>query len=159
VGVIRLLRWNTRGSNVDKRPRGERGCNPGNIRKGADWKGMRPVQTDPSFVQFTTMAYGVRAAAIILMNYAAKYRGRNGTPIDTVEEVIERWAPYTENQTKSYIEAVAKALGVTPRTTIEIRRRSVMLPLLYAIFRHENGSDVVSASDMNTGLDLAGVEE
>jgi hypothetical protein len=120
---------------------------------------MEPVQTDPSFVQFITMAYGVRAAAIVLAHYAAKYRGRNGTPIDTVEKVIERWAPYTENQTKSYIDAVAKDLGVTPQTTIEIRRRSVMLPLLRAIFHHENGSDVVSDADMQTGLDLAGIED
>lgn len=150
---------NTKGSGMNRRPRGEVNKNPGNIRKGAAWKGLADVQTDPSFAQFKTMAYGVRAAAILLMNYAAKYRGRNGTPIDTVEEVIERWAPYTENQTKAYIEAVSKALGVSPQDPIEIRRRSVMLPLLYAIFRHENGRDVVSAADMNTGLDLAGVEE
>ena len=43
--------------------RGLRNNNPLNIRHSADkWEGTRIVQTDKSFVQFTSMAYGYRAA-------------------------------------------------------------------------------------------------
>ena len=39
--------------------RGIRNNNPLNIRHSADrWQGARMKQTDPSFVQFKTMAYG-----------------------------------------------------------------------------------------------------
>ena len=40
-----------------------RNNNPLNIRHSADrWDGMRMEQTDKSFVQFQSMAYGYRAA-------------------------------------------------------------------------------------------------
>ena len=43
-------------------PRGLRNNNPGNLRLSGDrWKGLRPVQTDKEFFQFTDMRYGYRA--------------------------------------------------------------------------------------------------
>ena len=50
--------------------RGIRNNNPLNIRHSADrWQGAREEQTDKSFVQFTTMAYGYRAAWKVLESY------------------------------------------------------------------------------------------
>ena len=50
--------------------RGLRNNNPLNIRRTADrWQGAAATQTDKSFVQFSTMAYGYRAAWKILDNY------------------------------------------------------------------------------------------
>jgi len=44
-----------------EKSRGFRNKNPGNIRKGIDWQGMRPNQTDSAFVQFIDPVYGIRA--------------------------------------------------------------------------------------------------
>ena len=50
--------------------KGERNNIPLNIRHSADqWQGAAVEQTDKSFVQFTTMAYGYRAAWKVLQSY------------------------------------------------------------------------------------------
>lgn len=55
-------------------PRGLRNNNPGNLRLSGDrWKGLRPVQTDKEFFQFTDMRYGYRAMLITLRNYRKKH--------------------------------------------------------------------------------------
>ena len=47
--------------------RGIKNNNPLNIRHSADqWQGAREEQTDKEFVQFTSMAYGYRAAWKVL---------------------------------------------------------------------------------------------
>ena len=49
--------------------RGIRNNNPLNVRRSKDkWQGMKALQTDASFVQFETMAYGWRAA---FLNFTA----------------------------------------------------------------------------------------
>ncbi len=48
-------------------PRGIRNNNPLNIRRSKDkWQGLRALQTDTAFCQFETMAYGWRAAFVLL---------------------------------------------------------------------------------------------
>ena len=50
--------------------RGIRNNNPLNIRRSTDrWEGARIEQTDKAFVQFTSMAYGYRAAWKTLESY------------------------------------------------------------------------------------------
>jgi hypothetical protein len=41
--------------------RGMRNNNPGNIRKGLNWSGQVVPGTDPSFIQFKTMSYGLQS--------------------------------------------------------------------------------------------------
>ena len=54
--------------------RGLRNNNPLNIRlTGTCWQGMSKEQTDGTFVQFTTMAYGYRAAWRILFTYFYRF--------------------------------------------------------------------------------------
>ena len=54
--------------------RGQRNNNPLNIRHSADrWEGVRKEQTDKSFVQFKSMAYGYRAAWKILQTYYERF--------------------------------------------------------------------------------------
>ena len=58
--------------------RGQRNNNPLNIRHSSDqWEGARKEQTDQSFVQFESMAYGYRAAWKTLESYW-KYFHRTG---------------------------------------------------------------------------------
>ena len=82
--------------------RGLRNNNPLNIRRSTDrWDGAAETQTDKDFVQFQSMAYGYRAAWRILNTYYKKLKERKKH--FTVENIIHRWAPPTENDTKAYI--------------------------------------------------------
>ena len=65
---------------------------------------MAETQPDKDFVQFQSMAYGYRAAWRILTTYYKKLKERKKH--FTVENIIHRWAPPTENDTKAYIRTV-----------------------------------------------------
>ena len=62
--------------------RGERNNNPGNIRKGSNWQGLAPEQTDSAFGQFTEAKWGIRALAKVLLQYGQQGR-------DTVQAIVE----------------------------------------------------------------------
>ena len=88
-----------------------RNNNPLNIRKvpGTHWRGevSSPLGEDGrgAFVRFQSIAYGLRAAFCILRTYRNKYKAV------CIEDIITRWAPPTENDTRSYISAVCKLTG------------------------------------------------
>ena len=85
--------------------RGIRNNNPLNIRHSADkWQGARINQTDKSFVQFESMAYGYRAAWKVLESYW-KHSKQQGQPF-TVRNIIHRWAPPEENDADAYVKTV-----------------------------------------------------
>ena len=87
--------------------RGIRNNNPLNIRHSADrWEGARIEQTDKSFVQFQTMAYGYRAAWKVLESYWKHFKCQR-QPF-TVAHIIARWAPPSENHTDAYVSTVLK---------------------------------------------------
>lgn len=140
-------------------PRGIRNNNPGNIRWGDDWKGLveQSKRTDKSFCQFYDIKYGIRALARILLNYRTRPGmpgvGNNG--IDTVREVISRWAPPNENNTEAYIQSVAKACGVTPEATLDMDDRGLMLKMVKAIISHENGVQPYTDAVLMAGINLA----
>lgn len=127
-------------------PRGLRNHNPGNIRHGADWQGMAEQQTDPSFVQFKAPEWGIRAMVRILLRYRT-------LGLVTVRQIIDRWAPPNENNTEAYVQAVAKAVGVTPSEALDYTRH--LLPLLKAIIGHENGQQPYSDETIAKGIGLA----
>lgn len=129
--------------------RGFRNNNPGNIRHGSPWVGLATNQNDPDFCTFVDMKYGVRAIAVILKTYGDK-------GFDTVREIINRWAPWIENNTSAYVAAVSVQMGVDPDIHVEARRYDQMFPLVDAIIHHENGKSC-SKSDIDRGLSLAGI--
>ena len=91
--------------------RGLRNNNPLNIRHSAShWQGARAVQTDGSFVQFNSMAYGYRAAWRVLESYW-KHFTKEREPFN-VTNIISRWAPPVENDTKNYIRTVLMLSGL-----------------------------------------------
>ena len=91
--------------------RGIRNNNPLNIRHSADqWQGARTQQTDPSFVQFESMAYGYRAAWKVLETYWNHFTG-HGLAFN-VRSIISRWAPPKENDTENYIRTVLRISGL-----------------------------------------------
>lgn len=114
--------------------RGLRNHNPGNVKAlggGRTWAGQVGVD-DQGFAVFGSRADGIAAARTNLKSYAA--RG-----IDSVGEIINRWAPPGENDTGAYIAAVSRRLGVAPDQKLDLTDDRTMAVLLDAIFQHENG--------------------
>ena len=140
--------------------RGLRNNNPLNIRRTADrWEGTAATQTDKSFVQFSTMAYGYRAAWKILDNYWLDF-SRRRVPY-TLRNIIARWAPPTENDTESYIRTVVSlsALGGNesiPRP-LSAHHLDKTARLIAAMTCVENGitMDEVPRDDIDKGWLLA----
>lgn len=83
------------------KPRGIRNNNPLNIRHNANKYQGEMAGSDKSFKTFASMPYGYRAAFVTLATYLL--RGRN-----TIEKIINRWAPPSENNTEKYIKNVEK---------------------------------------------------
>ena len=92
-------------------PLGIRNNNPLNIRrvKGQHWQGealpQRGSGEGASFVQFSSIEYGLRAAFCILRTYSVKYHAV------CIEDIITRWAPPTENDTRKYICDLCRLTG------------------------------------------------
>ena len=93
-----------------KQPRGLRNNNPLNIRRSGDkWQGLRVLQEDREFFQFSEMKWGWRAAFRLLCHtYYGKYKLR------TIRDIITRWAPPKENNTEAYIRRVTDRIGIGP---------------------------------------------
>lgn len=142
-------------------PRGIRNHNPGNIERqpGVRWQGADADQSgDSRFVVFKDPRWGIRAIARTLITYQDKRRARNGSRIDSVQEIIDRWAPPHENNTSAYARQVAKALGVgVDDETIDVYDYRTMRGLVVAIIRHENASQPYSNDIIDAGLQLAGI--
>lgn len=134
----------------NKKPRGIRNNNPGNIRWGDDWQGLMPLasRTDKSFCQFIKPEYGIRAMIIILRNYQSKYG------LKTITGIIQRWAPSSENDTQAYINSVAQATGTDADKPIDLTDSRKLIPLLQAIIKHENGSQPYEFDVFIRALDL-----
>jgi hypothetical protein len=113
--------------------RGLQNNNPGNIRKdGTTWKGEKSPSTDKDFKQFNTRADGYRAMFVNLRGYI------NGG-FNTIDKIISRWAPSSENDTKAYIVAVTKQTGIDPQKTLSFTDTANIRKIVAAISQHENG--------------------
>ena len=122
-------------------PRGIRNNNPLNIRKGNNWKGERPIQTDKAFEEFETMQYGIRAGFIILRKYVTGYMGLT-QKFNTIELIIKRWAPPTENSTQKYIDFVSKDTGIPARQHVSFKDKTKMVAIVDAMIFVECGQRI-----------------
>lgn len=148
-------------------PRGIRNNNPGNVEWGSPWQGLVPAdkKTDPRFCQFTDAAYGIRCLAVTLLTYYDKRKANDGSKIDSIREVIERWAPSVENDVTAYSQAISKVLNVSPDSeTLNLHDFTTLRGIVEGIIRHENGQGPLntvntwySDSVIEEGLRRAGV--
>lgn len=113
--------------------RGERNNNPGNIRHGSKWQGLSAQQTDKDFCQFVSPEYGIRAIYKLLQTYQKKYE------LNTVESIIDRYAPPNENNTTGYINRAAKDIGVSVNEPINVSSKPAAIALATAIVGVELG--------------------
>ena len=129
-------------------PRGIRNNNPLNIRIGNTWLGERSNPTDPAFEEFVSMAYGLRAGFIILRRYIRRYH-RN-----TIKQIIETWAPVTENATQKYVDCVCQRTGLRPDVAIAYEDRDTMAKLVQAMAFVECGQEI-DIKDILNGYEMA----
>ena len=129
--------------------RGFRNNNPGNIRSGPKWIGLRAIQTDPDFAQFTSPEFGIRALAKLLINYQTNHR------TTTIRLIIERYAPSVENDTEAYVQHVAKMVGTEPDLGYMLTNKTLMVDLVSAIIVHECGVQPYSRDIIMRGVNLA----
>ena len=133
-------------------PRGIRNNNPLNIRKGNNWQGERPIQHDKAFEEFSSMTYGIRAGFIIIRKYMSGYNGLT-RKFNTIEKIIRRWAPPTENATQKYIDQVAEESGISPRLKLSFSDKKSMCAIVSAMIHVECGQRV-DMSLIESGYDL-----
>lgn len=119
--------------------RGYRNNNPLNIRISNNaWKGKIPVEqnTDGSFEQFQTMAYGFRAGMKNIKTIVN--RGYN-----TLTKLINIWAPASDgNVPTRYVQRIVNTFPdtFTADTIINPNNQDMMEKLVYAMAIVENGT-------------------
>ena len=132
-------------------PIGLRNNNPGNVRplsNGVKWVGQ--IGVNKNFVVFSDVSYGIRA---MVKNFITQYTRDNE---NTVRKYITAYAPPSDgNNTKAYIDSVAKALGVTPDQKLTITA-DIVKKLVRAHMVVELGQvhTKVTDSDIATGLSM-----
>lgn len=136
--------------------RGLRNNNPGNlIASTITWQGKIPLSKNTDlnkkFEQFENVHYGIRAMLKDLINDINK--GQN-----TLKLLITEYAPPKENDTKAYIDSVARTLGVTPTQRLTQINSKFLLNLVRAILKVELGKDhsLVTDSDIIKSITMLG---
>lgn len=106
--------------------------NPLNIRYSGfnRWQGLEGERR--GFCEFSTLSYGIRAAAIILMR-SYKKQG-----IDKLRSLIRRWAPPAENPTEKYIEFVRAKTKIWPDEAL--RQPAQYALIIWAMAWYEQGT-------------------
>lgn len=137
------------GESVADGPRGVRNNNPGNLEASSSNPWVGQTGSDGRFAKFETPEHGIRALGRNLISYQ-----RQG--IDTVGEIINRWAPPSDNNdTAAYIKAVCAQLGVTANQPLDASNPDTLQALCAAIIKHENGTQPYSPDQLSTGVSAA----
>ena len=128
--------------------RGLTNCNPGNIRQSKTrYKGERRPSRDSEFKEFESMAYGYRAMFVLLDTYSRRYG------LCTIRQMLNRYAPPSENFTEGYIRFVFAKTGIAPDEIVNSRAARDMVPIVAAMSQIENGVAAVMA-DVHRGWEL-----
>jgi|14_taG_2_1085336.scaffolds.fasta_scaffold07330_2 hypothetical protein len=118
--------------------RGVRNNNPLNIEHGDNWDGLADDQLDTRFATFDDAEHGIRAAARILNTY------REVHGVNTLSDIIHRWAPPNENDTEAYVKNVSEWANIPVNQEIVAGNNPTTKELLKAMSRQENGRDAAN---------------
>lgn len=117
---------------VSAEPLGIRTNNPGNLIKTTiTWKGEVPCES--RFECFSDAKWGIRAMALNLIGYQDRYG------LYTIDDIIRRWSPPTENRTGLLIRAVSDRMGISYTEEIDLSNQKILVALIKAIIVQENG--------------------
>ena len=126
--------------------RGLRNNNPLNIRHNAEHFQGEIKGRDKSFKTFSSLPFGYRAGIVILGTYLS--RGLN-----TIEKIITKWAPTTENDTESYISNVERWSGIPRNKQLTASDGSDYILIVAAMSFVENGRNA-DISAVQAGFNL-----
>ena len=132
-------------------PRGLRDNNPGDLEQppGTSWAGT--VGMDGPFVIFADTTWGLRALAKDLINNINE-------GYDTINSLISKFAPPSENNTDAYIAAVSADTSIDAGTQLGTDPDTIT-SLMRAIVNHELGDSYsqqyVPDADIQTGYSMA----
>ena len=79
------------------------------------------------------MAYGYRAIFVLLDSYRRKYG------LCTIRQMLNRYAPPSENFTEGYVRYVVTQTGIAPDESLDTLSPHDMVPFVAAISKVENG--------------------
>lgn len=115
--------------------RGLRNMNPLNLRRtGQLWQGLASEQTDRDFYQFRSMAWGYRAAFVVIRTYVTRRNCKR------LAAILSRWAPDADgNDEELYLARVKALTGFERDTKINPYDHDQMVALACAMSRVENG--------------------
>lgn len=122
-----------------------RNNNPLNIRYNPnnDWVGQ--VGQSGGFAEFDTPVNGFRAAAKLIQTYREQYG------LNSIDAIVNRWAPPSENHTEAYIDFLTEKLdkwSFTPVFDSEIPE------LLFYMSEFEGGKGAFSIEQARQGVEL-----
>jgi hypothetical protein len=129
--------------------------NVSNIRASSAnvWEG-EVTPPGSAWERFRDVPHALRATGRLLLGYWTKYSRR------TPYELVEKYAPPSENDTLGYAEKVAKALGLADKPGlpaihqyIDVRDPAVMAKVLAVIALVETGT-TVTADQLKAALAL-----
>ena len=130
---------NWKGGNIylKNSPIGIRNNNPGNlVHTSIKWQGKVPKPNNAGrFEMFTSPEYGVRA---MIKDLTSKIESHKN-----IEAIVSRYAPAFENNTRAYINVVAKALNVSSTATLLPTKNTLKL-LVISMAKHETGGNYIT---------------
>lgn len=119
--------------------RGARNNNPLNIRRStSNWYGLKPASecVDAEFCEFSELIWGVRAALKLLRSYVKLGK------CATLRDVIFRWAPPTENNSRVYLNYVIRQTSIPGDRELDIDDMDRLIAIVRSMARFESGMDL-----------------
>lgn len=123
-------------TNKNGRTRADRNFNPLNLRTKGN-----AGRDSGGFAKYTDEESGWGAARRQLSLYYTRDK------LDTISGIINKWAPPSENDTKSYIAQVSKAMGIGENDKLNLSDPAIMAKLSSYMARHEGYSNWKSGLD------------
>jgi hypothetical protein len=123
--------------------------NPGNLRPSiVPWMGQ--TGSSGGFCKFKDMSYGLRAMAVDLSNKITK------DGLNTIQKIITKYAPPSENDTQAYIDSVSDSTGWAATMPIPFNS-SNLARLIRAQLNVEQGAhyaDMITDADIQEGISM-----
>lgn len=111
------------------------------------------VNGERRFARFDTPEEGIRGLGNQLMSY---YNGTSKAAgyqkLQNIDQIISKYAPENENNTKAYKASLAKQLGVGTTDKLDLQNPQVMSKVVRAVSTVEGGNPQVSDKFIQTAL-------
>lgn len=123
-------------------PRGIRNNNPGNLNYVGQNGATLENHATPRFARFNSAFEGFAALGKqIKAYYNGTSKAAGYQKLQSVEDIISRFAPASENNTQGYINKLSKMLGVGRGDSLNIQDPQVLATLMNGITQIENGKN------------------